>query len=252
MTFYDTNAWVGEWPFLNLPVRDPATLQRHWRKHGIGGGLVSSFSALWPTDPMPGNRALRQAIGNSRTMTALPVINALGPGWERDLDELATWTELKAVRLAPAYGGWALRGKTAHAVTAAICARGWRVVLTARLWDERHEHPALKVKPLKVADIASWIDGVPGLVPLVQGFTRWEVEKLAESNERFLSDLSYIEWSDTLGVIGQRVPMKRIVFGSLAPLHVTQAQVDKIALSPQAKRTREAVAAGNAQCFFGL
>lgn len=252
MTFYDTNAWIGEWPFLNLPVRDVASLQRHWRRHGIGGGLVSSFSSLWPTDPMPANRALRAAIGKSRRMSPLPVINIFGPGWERDLEELTTWTELKAVRLAPGYGGWSLRDKSARAVAVAMCARGWRVVLTARLWDERHEHPALKVKPVKVEDIARWIDAVPGMVPLVQGLTRSEAEKLADSTTRFLSDLSYLEWNDTLGVIAPRIASSRLVFGSLTPLHITQAQTDKIALSPQPRRVREGVAARQAERFLGL
>ncbi|WP_221029720.1 hypothetical protein [Actomonas aquatica] len=252
MTFYDTNAWVGEWPFLNLPVRDPAALRRHWRKHGIGGGLVSSFAALWPTDPMPANRTLREAIGRARGMTPLPVLNLFGPGWEQDLAELLSWPELKAVRLAPGYGGWTLRSAAAREAAQQITAAGKRVVLTARLWDERHEHPALKVKPVKVADIVRWLAAVPDCTPLVHGLTRWEVEKLAEQTKGFLTDLSYAEWEDTLGVMKRAVGARRIVFGSLTPLHITTAQVQKVEASPQSARVREAVAAGNATTFLKL
>ncbi len=251
MTFFDTNAWVGEWPFLNLPVRDPAGLRRHWRGHGIAGGLVSSFSALWPTDPMPANRTLRAAIGQSRTMISLPVLNLWGPGWERDLAELMGWRELQAVRLAPGYGGWSLRARAAREAAAAIEAQGKRVVLTARLWDERHEHPALKVKPVKVGDIVRWLEAVPDCTPLIHGLTRWELEKLAESTDRFFTDLSYAEWEDTLGVMTRTLASRRIVFGSLTPLQVSAAQVEKIAASPQPVRVRRAVAAENARKFLG-
>ncbi len=250
MTFYDTHAWIGEWPFLNLPVRDAAGLRRHWRKHDIGGGLVSSLASLWPTDPMPANRALRTALERTRSMTPLPVLNLFGPGWEQDLAELLAWPELRAVRLAPGYGGWNLRSKAAAEAATAITAAGKRVVLTARLWDERHEHPALKVKPVAVAAIVRWLEAAPTCTPLIHGLTRWDAEKLAESTDRFFTDLSYIEWEDTLAVLAPKIPLKRIVFGSLTPLHVCQAQVAKVADSSVAKSRRAAVAAGNAERFF--
>ncbi len=250
MTFFDTNAWLGEWPFLNLPVRDAAALRRHWRQHDIAGGLVSAFSALWPVDPMPANRALRTSLARRPEMTPLPVLNLFGPGWERDLEELLAWPELVAVRLAPGYGGWSLRGRVAREAAAAITAAGKRVVLTARLWDERHEHPALRVKPVKTADVIAWLAAVPECTPLIQGLTRWDVEAVAKESDRFLTDLSYAEWEDTLAVLTKTVQAKRIVFGSLTPLHVTGAQVDKVAASSQSARVRRAVATDNAQRFF--
>jgi len=252
MMFFDTNAWIGEWPFQNLPVRDVAALRRHWRRHGIGGGLVSSFSALWPVDPMPGNRALRAAISGARGVSALPVLNLCGPGWERDLDEIESWPEVRAVRLAPAYGGWSLRSRAAQEAAAAITAHGRRVVLTVRLVDERHEHPALRIKPVKVADIVRWAKAVPGMTPLLRGLSRWEMEKLAEAAVPFRADLSHAEWTDTLGTLGRTVPFEHLLFGSLAPLHITAAQVAKIAASPQTEKRRLAVAVNNAKIFLKI
>jgi hypothetical protein len=121
-------------------------------------------------------------------------------------------------------------------------------VLTNRLVDERQEHPAIKVKPLKVSSIARWIDKVPGMVPLIQGLGRWDVEELAKSTDRFLTDLSFFEWHDSLGTLAQTTDLKRAVFGSLTPFHVTLAHQNKITGSPSATLARrKAIAVGNAQ-----
>lgn len=251
MTFFDTNAWIGEWPFQPLPTRDPAALRRHWRSHGIAEGFVSSFSSLWSVDPMPGNRSLRRALSAGRGPHPLPVLNLFGPGWQADLDDLLSWPEVRAIRLAPGYGGWRLRSAAARQAARAIDAAGRRVVLTARLVDERHEHPSLRVKPAKVKDILHWL-GEGDVEPLIHGLTRWEVEELADQGATFATDLCFAEWEDTLSVLGRKLSWRKMMFGSLTPLHVTRAQVEKISASTQPARIRRAVADDNARRFFKL
>lgn len=250
MTFLDTNAWLGEWPFTGVACRDVASLSACWRRHGIGGGWVSSLASLWPLDPMPANRALRAALNGKRAIMPLPVLNPLAPDWTPHLSELADWRNVRAVRLAPGYGGWSLASRAGCEATRAIAARGLRVVLTARLVDERHEHPSLRVKPVPVAAIVRWLDEVPECRPLIQGLTRWEIEELAGTTDRFFVDLSFAEWADTIAVVGRSVSPRRIVFGSLTPLHVARAQVDKVARSPAAAATRAAIARHNAERFL--
>ena len=245
--FYDTNAWVGLWPLAPLGHSDLATLRRHWRMHGIQGGFVSSLNALWLTNPHDHNARLIESSRKVTGVDPLPILNLLDPAWSDELAQLMTDPSVKAVRLAPGYGGWKINNRAAVEAAKEITAQGRRVVLTARLVDERQEHPAIKLKPVKAAAIARWIDKVPGMQPLVQGLSRWELEELAKSTESFLTDLSFFEWDDSLGVLAKVVDLKRAVFGSLTPFHVTQAHMNKITASPSASLSRrKAVAAGNA------
>ena len=246
--FYDTNAWVGLWPLAPIGHADLAALRRHWRKQGIQGGLVSSLDALWLTDPHEHNARLIEATRKPDGVDPLPILNLLDPAWGEELDQLLADPGVKAVRLAPGYGGWRMTNRAAVDAAKAITAGGRRVVLTVRLVDERQDHPAIKVKPVKAAVIARWISKVPGMQPLIQGLTRWEAEELAKSTDRFLMDLSFFEWDDSLGVLAKVMDLKRAVFGSLTPFHVTQAHQNKIVGSPSASPARrKSIAAGNAQ-----
>lgn len=245
--FYDTNAWVGLWPLAPLGHADLTTLRRHWRKHGINGGLVSSLDAIWLINPHDHNARLIESTRKVSGVDPLPILNLLDPAWNQELGQLMADPSVKAVRLVPGYGGWKMNNPAAVAAAKEITAQGRRVVLTVRLVDERQEHPAIKVKPAKAVAIARWIDKVPGMQPLIQGLSRWEVEELAKATDCFITDLSFFEWDDSLGVLGKVVDLKRAVFGSLIPFHVTQAHQNKITMSPSASPARrKAVAAGNA------
>lgn len=247
---FDTNAWVGEWPFALVVNRDAATLKRYWRKHGIDRGLVSSFAALWVLDPMPANRALRADLKGKAGMTVLPIVNLFDPDWRGQLAEIATWPEVRAVRLAPGYGGWSVTSRVAREATTAILGYGLEIVMTARLVDERQEHPSLKIKPVTTKALAKWLAMAPEGMPLIHGLTRWEVEELAGKSDRFLTDLSFAEWENSVGMIGKVMGQSRLVLGTLTPLLSTTAQVNKVVQSPESMKARKAVGALNAERFL--
>jgi hypothetical protein len=250
MNFYDTNAWVGNWPFAPLGHADVSALRKHWKSAGVDGGLVSSLDALWMLNPTDVNSALIAATRRIAGVDPLPILNLLDPAWEEQLDQVLQSKAVKAIRLAPGYGGWKMNDRRAVDAAKHIIARGRQVVLTARLVDERHGHPTVIVKPIAAKAIARWIERVPEMMPLVQGLSRWELEELAKLSDRFLTDLSFTEWKDSIGVAAKSVGYDRIVLGSLTPLHVLQAHVNKIVQSPATLARRKAVAAGNAEKFL--
>lgn len=251
--FFDTNVWWGPWPFAPLPGRGAAALRRHLAAHHIEGALVSAFEALWQDDPMPANRALRAALAREPALRPLPLINPAVAPWREHLAECLGWAgALRAVRVAPAYHGYAL-GEPGLKMLAGLAAdEGIRIVMTARLVDERHEHHAVRLRPGPLDALTRWLRRNPRLHPLVQGLTRAELEKLAPEVTNFTADLGYAEWHDTLRVLRAVLPVRRLVLGSLTPLHVTRAQVDKIAESSLPRASRAAVARINALKFFDL
>ena len=134
---YDTNAWVGHWPFAPVGHPDVATLRKHWKAQGVTGGLVSSLEALWLLNPAAVNTDLIKATQRIAGVDPLPILNLLDPAWEEQLATLLKAKSVKAVRFAPGYGGWKLSDKRAVAAATQIVAQGRKVVLTARLVDER-------------------------------------------------------------------------------------------------------------------
>ena len=122
--------------------------------------------------------------------------------------------------------------------------------MTARLVDERQEHPSLKIKPVTVKALAKWLAAAPEGMPLIHGLTRWEVEELAGKSDRFLTDLSFAEWENSVGIVGKVIGQSRMVLGTLTPLLSTTAQVNKVVQSPESLKVRKGVAALNAERFL--
>lgn len=259
LSYIDTNAWWGTW--LRGGVRDdraPAELARWLGRHGVERALVSPLAALLADDPMPANRALFAGLGGVRRLVALPVINPVLPGWADDLAEVAQASGVVAVRWLPAYHGYRLSDRRCQEAARAIGRAGLRLVITARLIDERHEHAGIRVRPVAGREL---IRALPRLAeaggrrgtPLVQGLTKHELEQLAAAGIRdFAADLSFAEWEDTLKVVARSVPLTRVMVGTLTPLHVTQAQLAKTSSLTVTPRLRAAVAADNARKFFKL
>jgi uncharacterized protein len=252
MRFLDTNCWMGAWPFASLPARSAAALQAHLAEHGVARALVSSFDALFQSDPTPANRALMLACREHPGLLPLPVINPAMPAWQEHLARCVDTMPVRAIRLLPGYHRYRLTGAAVGRLVEDATGQRIRIVVTARLVDERHEHPAVRVKPVKVPELAAFLERHADVESLVQGLTRHEVDALAGKTKRFLTDLSFAEWEDTLRVLRRKLPVARMVFGSLTPLHVLRAQVDKVRLSTLSEVDRRAVAADNAQRFLNL
>ncbi len=250
MTFIDTNFWMGNWPFASIPENTGIENRRRLKRIGVAGAWVSSLDSVFQVDPMAGNRSVLEAIRNSRSILPLPVLNPGTPPWEDHLAALLQEPKVAVIRLMPAYHGYSLGSSSVRALVEKAVRARLRIVITARLVDERHEHRAISIKPVTVKALAGFIEEFPKLDPLIQGLNRHELEALAESNSAFLTDTSFAEWEDTLAVLKRFIPTRRILFGSLAPLQSLQAQVDKVRLSSLPALQREMVASGNARKFL--
>lgn len=247
----DTNLWWGSWPFgLGHGEVTPASLAARLRRSGVTGGWVSPFGAVWADDPMPANRALLAACGARGKLRPLPVLNPAIPGWCEDLAELAASAGVTAVRLMPAYHGYRLTPARVRELAPAIAEAGVATVITVRLVDERHEHHAVRIKPVPLRELERWLDAAP-TEPLLHGLTRHEVDRLVQGGRTsFFADLSFVEWEETLAVVERSLPLSKVMLGTLTPLHVTAAQVAKVTGSTVTPAKRRAVGVGNARRFF--
>ncbi|MFL3658312.1 MAG: amidohydrolase family protein [Opitutales bacterium] len=252
MNFIDTNVWCGSWPFTPISRNGTADIDRRLRRFGISEALVSPFETVFQDDPMPGNRALLKALEKRKGLRPLPVLNPGTAAWEDHLEELSKCLDVVGVRILPAYHGYRLNAVAVRRLAERLESKKIRLVITARLVDERHEHRALTIKPASVAQLAGFVGRNPKVNPLIQGLGTHELKEMAKADGRFLTDTSFAEWEDTLRVLKGFMPISRVLFGSLSPLQVTRAQVDKVRLSSLSGRQRESVARGNAGRYFGI
>ena len=252
MRFIDTNVWCGSWPFAPLSQNTSPRTGRRSLDIDITEVLVSHFDCVFQTDPMPGNRSAFKAFEKLKAFRPLPVLNPATPAWEDHLEKVAAIPGVAGVRLLPAYHGFRLNSAPIRNLVQRIKEKKLRLVITARLVDERHEHPAVKVKPVNVAHLADFIQRYPKANPLIQGLGIHELKKLSQTDGLFSTDTSFAEWENTLKTLKAYVPVSRIFFGSLSPLQVTLAQIDKVRLSSLTPRQRASVASGNARNYFGI
>ena len=252
MKFIDTNRWSGAWPLSPVSLNGSSNRRPKAIGYEIKEALVSPFEAVFQMDPMPGNRANFEAVKKQRKCRPLPIINPATPAWEDHLEEVTENNRVVAIRLLPGYHGYTLRSQAVKKLADRLKEKKLRLIITTRLVDERHEHHSLNIKPVPLKHLKHFIEHEPKLHPLIQGLGIHELKELAKAEGTFSADTSFAEWEDTLRVMKLSIPVSRILFGSLSPLQVDQAQFDKVRLSSLSQKQREAVAFDNAQSFFNL
>jgi hypothetical protein len=136
----DTTAWIGGYPFREVPHPDPEVLVRVLEREGFGGAWVGDLPGAFHRDPIPSNRRLFRALAPHRgVLIPAPIVRPDWPDWEAELrrarDEGAA-----SVRAYPAQ--WGLGpGHGALAELACACGEaGLALHLTVRFEDLRQRH----------------------------------------------------------------------------------------------------------------
>lgn len=136
----DVTAWIGSYPFRDIPHPDPDVLVRVLEREGFGGAWTGSLPAAFHRDPVPSNRELYRTLRPYREhLSPAPVVRPDWPGWERTLAD-AVGEGAPAVRVYPAQWGYA-PGHPALAELAFACGEAGVVLhVTVRFEDVRQRH----------------------------------------------------------------------------------------------------------------
>ncbi len=236
MNLHDANAWIGSWPFSLAPTLDARGLRAELRSHGISAALVSPLAAVLAPEPGPANRLLLHETRGVTVLTPVPVLNPGLPEWRAELDACAADPRVRAVRVLPSYHGCRVGGRALAECAVEVRRRGLRLILQARLIDERHEFHAMQLKPVPPAEWATFLARVAPEPVLVCGLTRAEIHTLAPQAANLRADLSFAEWLEPVRDLRRRAQLGQLVFGSNVPLLMPGAQVAKLATATAAER----------------
>ncbi len=137
----DVSAWIGPYPFRDVPHPDPDVLVRVLEREGVTQAWVGWLPSAWHRDPAPGNANLRRALAaHADTLLAAPCIRPDWPGWHQALlHELEQGAA--CIRAYPAQWGYGA-GSTALLELAHACSAARTPLhLTVRVEDLRQRHP---------------------------------------------------------------------------------------------------------------
>lgn len=251
MKIFDAGAWIGAWPFAHMERLTPRMLARRLAAAGITRALVSPLGAVLAPSPGPANRELLRDTRGVRGLEPVPVINPRLADWPAQLAEVAADRRVRAVRLLPSYHDYNLADPAATGLAEELRRRGLRLIVQVRLIDERHEFHAMELSPVPLDALTAFLRRHPRLPVLAAGLLRAEILALGRRQPRLVVDLGLAEWFDTVADLTARVPGRKLVLASQAPLLVAEAARARVATTAAPRARAMAVAAGNLERWLG-
>lgn len=225
----DCAAYVGPYPFRQLPHPDPEVLARVVAREGLDGAWVGYLPSPWHRDPAPGNDALFAALEPHRTLLhPAPVIRPDWPNWERALRDVVE-RGAPAVRAYPMQWGMGPSDARLAALALACGALGAPLILTVRFEDLRQRHPLDTAGDLSAAHVRALARAGAAVRLLVAGAGRELLEEVhwgltPDEQRRVHWDFAWI-WGppeEHLAHLFRTVGAERFVYGTHWPLRLTQ------------------------------
>ncbi len=233
----DVSAWIGAYPFRELPHPDPDVLVRVLGRERIGQAWVGSLPSVWHRDPGPSNAWLYAQLGpHSDVLLPSPTVRPDWPRWEQTLDE-AVARGAPSVRLYPMQVGLGASSGALAAVVSGCAERGLVVQLTVRFEDLRQRHPMDSASDLTAAHIRACVRTDARAQVIVSGAGRDLIEEThwsltPEEQARLFWDFAWV-WGppeDHLEHLIRTLGPDRFVFGGYWPMRLIQTPLATFSL----------------------
>ena len=238
----DVAAYIGPYPFRELPHPEPGVLARVLQREGLSGAWVGYLPSPWQRDPAPANEALFHALEAFPTLHAAPVVRPDWPGWRAMLDQLVA-RGAAAIRAYPMHWGMGPHSPVMRELAVACADVGIPLVLTVRFEDLRQRSALDTAGDLTAAHVRALarIDAPLKLVVTGAGRelleeTHWGLTPIEQ--QRVHWDFAWI-WGppeDHLAHLFRTIGAERFVYGTHWPLRLTQNSRANLDLLPEELR----------------
>ncbi len=248
----DAAAYVGQWPFR--PIEGTiAELTSTMRTNRVKQAVVSPLAGLFHADPGPANARLLRRLAGRRRLWAAPVISLRIADWADQMQMLAAKRQVRAVRLAPSFHGYAVAEAGEAAELAAEL--GLTVVVQLRMEDERHLPPFMTLAQVPLEDVVALAAAAPTARVVASAARLGEVVSDAEHIRQLRNlwlDVSHFDGLECIRQARDAVGARRLLFSSCWPFFYARSAVMKVEEAEVAARDREAMMEGNARAAFGI
>ncbi|HSJ63860.1 MAG TPA: hypothetical protein VK922_08125 [Gemmatimonadaceae bacterium] len=234
----DVHAYIGAYPFRQVPHPEPEVLARVLEREGASGAWVGSLPAAWHRDPAPANEELVARLAPHPTLRPAPVVRPDWPRWERTLRE-AVDRGAPAVKAYPTHWGMGPGDARMDALANACGEAGVALLLTVRFEDLRQRHVIDVAGDLSAAAIRAVARAGTRCRIVVLAAGRATIEEVhwaltPDEQSRLWWDISWI-WGppeDDLAHLLRTLGGARLLYGTGWPLRLTQASRANLALLP--------------------
>lgn len=224
----DCAAYIGPFPFRELPHPEPAVLVRVLEREGLSGAWVGYLPAPWQRDPAPANDALFAALAPHAELRAAPLVRPDWPHWERTLRDVVE-RGAAAIRAYPMHWGLGPHDHRMRALALACGEIGMPLLLTVRFEDLRQRSGLDVAGDLTAAHIRALARAGERVRLVVTGAGRELLEEshwglTPEEQRRVHWDFAWI-WGppeDQLAHLFRTIGAGRFVYGTHWPLRLTQ------------------------------
>lgn len=237
----DVTAWIGGYPFRDIPHPDPEVLVRVLEREGFSGAWVGHLPGAFHRDPVPSNRTLYAALAPHRAwLHPAPIVRPDWPGWEEQL-RTALNEGAPAVRAYPMQ--WGLpAGHPAMAELALACGEaGVALHLTVRFEDLRQRHGLDTAGDLSAAHVRSLarLAGPPRCL-VIAGAGREFIEEVHWGLTPVEQGRVWYDWhwlwgppEDHFAHLVRTIGADRFAWSSWWPLRLTQQAQALVDLLPE-------------------
>ena len=240
----DVAAYIGPYPFRELPHPDPAVLVRVVQREGLSGAWVGYLPSPWQRDPAPGNEALFHALASHPTLRAAPVVRPDWPEWRATLAQSVS-RGAAAIRAYPMHWGMGPHSLAMHELAIACAEARIPLVLTVRFEDLRQRSALDTAGDLTAAHVRALARLDVPLELVITGAGREMLEEthwgLTPAEQRRVHwDFAWI-WGppeDHLAHLFSTIGAERFVYGTHWPLRLTQNSRANLDLLPEELRAR--------------
>lgn len=234
----DCAAYIGPYPFRELPHPEPGVLAHVMEREGLAGAWVGYLPAPWQRDPAAGNVALFEALADQATLRPAPVVRPDWPRWQEGLRAMVE-QGAAAIRAYPMHWGMGPHDASMIALACACAEAGIPLVLTVRFEDLRQRSALDVAGDLSAAHVRALARSHESLKLVVLGAGREMLEEVhwgltpAEQG-RVHWDFAWI-WGppeDHFAHLIRTIGAERFVYGTHWPLRLTQNARANIDLLP--------------------
>lgn len=239
----DVAAWIGPYPFRELPHPEPAVLARVLEREGLAGAWVGYLPAAWQRDQLHANRTLFQMLEPYPTLRPAPTVRPDWPRWEQLLDDVIQ-RGAAAIRAYPRH--WQLGPYDArlHELALACAERRIPLVLTVRFEDLRQRSDLDTAGDLPAVYVRALARLRHDMRLVVTGAGREMIEEAhwsltPEEQLRVFWDFAWV-WGppeDHFAHLLDTMGAERFVYGTHWPLRLVQNPRANLDLLPAALRT---------------
>ena len=239
----DCAAYVGGYPFRELPHPDPGVLVRVLAREGLSAAWVGYLPAPWQRDPAAANEALFSLLSPHReVLSPAPVVRPDWPRWERTLRDVVE-QGAPAVRAYPMHWGMGPHDPSMRALALACGELGVPLVLTVRFEDLRQRSALDVAGDLSAAHVRTLARAGERVRLVVTGAGRELLEEAhwsltPDEQRRVYWDFAWI-WGppeDHFAHLVRTIGAERFVYGTHWPLRLTQNARANLDLLPDSMR----------------